>query len=230
MQNNSKNINRLISVLWNRKWRIMLGTLIGAAVLWVLSTVVIKPVYTASMSMYVYGNKNRSAAEETALTESDITVSQSLAETYGVIIQSNTVMEKIIKRLDLDMTKNQLKEKIKTASVQNTEILSVEVTDKDKKRAAEIANTIAKVLPGEISRVVKNGGIEIVDYAETPDEPTFPNVWMNTAAGAAAGFLMVFGFYLLKEYFRTKVRKEEDLREYFGMDIPILGTIPKLDK
>ena len=53
---------------------------------------------------------------------------------------------------------------------------------------------------------------------------------MNTAAGAAAGFLMVCGFYLLKEYFRTKVRKEEDLREYFGMDIPILGTIPKLDK
>ena len=65
MQNNSKNINRLISVLWNRKWRIMLGALIGAAILWVLSTVVIKPVYTASMSMYVYGNKNRSAAEET---------------------------------------------------------------------------------------------------------------------------------------------------------------------
>ena len=194
MQNNSKNINRLISVLWNRKWRIMLGTLIGAAVLWVLSTVVIKPVYTASMSMYVYGNKNRSAAEETALTESDITVSQSLAETYGVIIQSNTVMEKIIKRLDLDMTKNQLKEKIKTASVQNTEILSVEVTDKDKKRAAEIANTIAKVLPGEISRVVKNGGIEIVDYAETPDEPTYPNVWKTTTAGAASGFMMVSGY------------------------------------
>ena len=187
MQNNSKNINRLISVLWNRKWRIILGALIGAAILWVLSTIVIKPVYTASMSMYVYGNKNRSAAEETALTESDITVSQSLAETYGVIIQSNTVMEKIIKCLDLDMTKNELKEKIKTVSVENTEILSVEVTDKDKKRAAEIANTIAKVLPGEISRVVKNGGIEIVDYAETPDEPIFPNVWMNTAAGAVAG-------------------------------------------
>ena len=52
----------------------------------------------------------------------------------------------------------------------------------------------------------------------------------SRAAGAAAGFLMVCGFYLLKEYFRTKVRKEEDLREYFGMDIPILGTIPKLDK
>ena len=107
---------------------------------------------------------------------------------------------------------------------------SIEKISDRKKRAAEIANTIAKVLPGEISRVVKNGGIEIVDYAETPDEPTFPNVWMNTAAGAAAGFLMVCGFYLLKEYFRTKVRKEEDLREYFGMDIPILGTIPKLDK
>ena len=57
MQNNSKNINRLISVLWNRKWRIILGALIGAAILWVLSTIVIKPVYTASMSMYVYGNK-----------------------------------------------------------------------------------------------------------------------------------------------------------------------------
>ena len=216
MQNNSKNINRLISVLWNRKWRIMLGTLIGAAVLWVLSTVVIKPVYTASMSMYVYGNKNRSAAEETALTESDITVSQSLAETYGVIIQSNTVMEKIIKRLDLDMTKNQLKEKIKTASVQNTEILSVEVTDKDKKRAAEIANTIAKVLPGEISRVVKNGGIEIVDYAETPDEPTFPNVWMNTAAGAAAGFLMVSSQRILPDKSKKRRRSKRILRNGYS--------------
>ena len=229
MQNTSKNINRLMGVIWKRKWRICLGALIGAVIMWVLSTVVIQPVYTASMSMYVYGNSNRSATEEAALTESDITVSQSLAETYSVIIQSNTVMEKIIKRLNLDMTKKELKDKITTTAVDNTEVLSVEVTDKDKKRAADIANTIAKVLPGEISRVVKNGGIEIVDYAETPEEPTFPNVWLNTAAGAFAGLLLMCGVYLLKEYFRTKVRNEDDLREYFGIDIPILGTIPKLD-
>lgn len=230
MQDNSKNISKLISILWNKKWKIIFGGLLGAAILWGLSTNVIKPTYTASTSMYVYGNKNRSTTEEAGLTESDITVSQSLAETYSVIIRSNTVMDEVIERLNLDMTKKELKKKINTESVENTEVLSVEVTDRDKERAVKIANTIAEIFPDEISRVVKNGGIEIVDYAEIPDEPTFPNVWMNTAAGAVAGFLIVCGYYLLKEYFQTKVRKEEDLREYFGMDIPILGTISKIDE
>ena len=133
-------------------------------------------------------------------------------------------------QLGLSISEEKLRERIDVTTVNDTEVISVSVSDTSPKQAQDIANTIADVLPDEFERVVKAGGVEVVDYAEEPDRPSSPNVLLNTFAGVLAGFLISCGIVFLREFFDTRVRDEEGLSEYFNYEIPVLGVIPSLEE
>ena len=139
-------------------------------------------------------------------------------------------MSRVIEQLGLSISEEQLRERIDVTTVNDTEVISVSVSDTSPKQAQDIANTIADVLPDEFERVVKAGGVEVVDYAEEPDKPSSPNVLLNTFAGVLAGFLISCGVVFLREFFDTRVRDEEGLSEYFDYEIPVLGVIPPLEE
>ena len=147
-----------------------------------------------------------------------------------VIIQSNSVLSRVIEQLGLSISEEKLRERIDVTTVNDTEVISVSVSDTSPKQAQDIANTIADVLPDEFERVVKAGGVEVVDYAEEPDKPSSPNVLLNTFAGVLAGFLISCGVVFLREFFDTRIRDEEGLSEYFNYEIPVLGVIPSLEE
>lgn len=93
--------------------------------------------------------------------------------------------------------------------------------------AAKIANSIAKIAPKEIVRVVKAGGVEIIDYAKVPTAPSSPNLTKNVFIAALAGFFLSFLVFFLYEFFDTTITSERDIEGEF--EIPILGTVPNLD-
>ena len=184
--------------------------------------------YTSSTSLYIYSSSERQQEENLDITSSELTASQQLADTCGVIIQSNSVLGKVIDQLGLSISEEELRDRIEVATVNETEVISVSVSDTNPEQAQNIANTIADVLPDEFERVVKAGGVEVVDYAEQPDKPSSPNILLNTFAGVLAGFLISCGVVFLIEFFDTRVRDEEGLSEYFDYEIPVLGVIPPL--
>lgn len=229
MNKKSIGIWNILKILKRRGIWIFFWSVLGGVLLWFISARIITPEYTTSASLYVYSSTDRSAANDAGITSLELTASQQLADTYGVIIQSDTVLGKVIKQMGLSVTEEELRKMIEVSSVNSTEVLSISVTDTDPQRTQEIANTIVEVLPDELVRVVKAGGIEVVDYAKVPDEPVFPNVWMNTIAGILVGMLCSSGVFFMKEYLNTKINSEKDLEECFEGEIPILGTIPMLD-
>jgi capsular polysaccharide biosynthesis protein len=89
-----------------------------------------------------------------------------------------------------------------------------------------IVNTIIDVAPEQIVRVVKAGGVEIIDSAKLPLDPSSPNIKMNTLIGVFHRFFLSFVIIILIVKFDTKVRDEEDLTKSFT--IPVLGSIPTL--
>ena len=220
----------VLKILGREKIRILFWTILNGFVLWLISVAVIVPEYTASASLYVYSGMNRTAADDEGITSSELNASVQLADTYSVIIQSDTVLDKVIHKMELSMSEEDLRKMIEVSTINNTEVLSVSVTDTNPQRAQEIANTIVEVLPDELIRVVKAGGIEVVDYAKIPEEPVSPNIWMNTLAGILIGFFCSCGVFILREYFNTKITGEEDLQDYFKGEIPILGIIPMIDR
>ena len=116
---------------------------------------------------------------------------------------------------------------ITTTPVEETMAFQVTVNSKDPALSAKIANSIAKIAPQEIVRIVNGGGVSVIDYAKRPTKPSSPNLKKNTVVGALAGFILSFAAFFIYEVFDTTITNGTDLERVF--DIPILGTIPRLE-
>ena len=115
---------------------------------------------------------------------------------------------------------------ISAEAVDSTEVFEVTVVSKDAKEAAEIANTIAEVLPSRISEIVENSSVKILDYAIINNEPISPSYVKNVAIGALAGVVVAVALIFLQFVLDNKIHSEEYLIEHYKY--PILAVIPDL--
>lgn len=205
---------------------ILLSTVLLGAIAGCFTHFFIEPVYSATVKMYVYSNPDR-ITTNSSISGSEIDASKELIGTYIDILESDTVMDLVIDDLNLNTTPDALRSMINPTTSENSQIFRVTVRCTDPKLAAKIANSIAKVAPEEIVRIVKAGGVEIVDEAKAPKKPSSPNVKKNILIGALIGFLASFIAIFVYELFDSTITKASDLEREF--DIPILGTIPRLE-
>ncbi len=206
---------------------IILITVIGAIVSGCVTNFFITPQYTASVKLYAWSNSEHILSTPgNNITTNEIEASQMLINSYLVTIQSDTFLEKVADQVSGNVSVNQIKKMLSCSAIDETNIFRVSITSADPKQAEEIANIIADVCPDELVRILKVGGVEIVDYAKEPTKPSSPNTKKNILIGAAAGFILSFAFFFLKDLFDTSINDEDDLKREF--DIPIIGTIPKL--
>lgn len=219
-------LGKIFYKMHNKFIYIIIFTIVAAIVSGLITNFAIKPKYSATTKMYVYSNTDRISTDST-ITSNEITASQDLVNTYIYILNSDTVLEAVIKDLNLDMTPNKLKRMISASQAPKTIAFEVTVTANEPKTAAKIANSIAKIAPNEIVRVVKAGGVEIIDYAKVPTKPSSPNLTKNLIIAAFGGFFLSFLAFFLYEFFDTTITGERDIAGEF--DIPILGTVPSLE-
>ena len=119
-------VREYFGIIKKRFWIIALLTVVAAVVSAVISFFVLKPVYETKTTLIVDTNQN----EETQMITGDqYTVSQKLAVTYGEIIKSRTVLEPVIKNLNLTESYEALAGKITVSAVKDTQIISISVQD-----------------------------------------------------------------------------------------------------
>ena len=109
---------------WKRRiWLILLVTFLGGSIGFAFSKLALTPQFTSTAMMYVL-------SKETTLTSlADLQIGSQLTQDYKVITTSRPVLEGVIEELGLDLTYEQLKQKISIGNPQDTRILSVTVTD-----------------------------------------------------------------------------------------------------
>ena len=219
-------LRKVFSMLKKRVLYIILGTLITAVLAGCVTEFFITPKYNASCTLYVYSNTDR-VSTDSSIGSSELTASQQLVNTYIVVLESDSVLQQVIENLELEMTVSQLRSMISCAQINETEVFQVQVTSAVPALAADIANAIADVAPNAIVDMIKAGGVSVIDYAKVPTSPSSPNFKLNIFLGAAAGFIVFFLIFFIKEIFSTTVTEESDLTREFK-DIPVIGTIPRL--
>lgn len=218
----------IVSILYAIKSKIVyiiLSTLILATLSGCITEFLIKPQYSTSCTMYVYSNTDR-VSTDSSIGASELDASKQLVNTYIVILKSDNVLEKVIEELNLDAKAEDIRKLISCQQIDETEVFQVTVKSKDAVLSTNIANAIAQVAPEEIVRVVKAGGVEVVDYAKVPEKPSSPNLIKNIILGAAVGFILSFAAFFIMAMFDTTITSEKDLEKEF--EIPILGTVPRL--
>lgn len=219
-------LGKIFYKMRNKFIYIIIFTIVAAIVSGLITHFCVKPRYSATTKMYVYSNTDRISTDST-ITSTELTASQDLVNTYIYILKSDTVLEAVIKDLDLNISPSALRGGISAQQADKTVAFEVTVTATGPKTAAKIANSIAKIAPKEIVRVVKAGGVEIIDYAKVPTKPSSPNLSLNITIAALAALFISFVAFFLYELFDTTITSERDIIGEF--DIPILGTVPNLE-
>ena len=180
-----------------------------------------EPVYQASTTVLV----NYRAEETNKLTQSDLTTSQKLVATYNEIIKSATILEPVIKALDLDMTADELLKNIGVAQLNDTEIIKITVKNEDPELSRDIANTIANVFSKEISKIMKVDSTSTLDVAKTPTTPLSQNKITKIAIAGILGMMISVGLVFVLEYLDRTVKTADETEKLLG--VPVLGVIPK---
>lgn len=196
---------------------IILTTIIFGVAAFSITKYAITPKYDATIRLYV---NNRTEATNT-LTTSDVAAAKSLVNTYITIIESNSVLDDISKRLDSEYTPNQIKKMMSAKAINGTEVFEVTITDPSPENSADIANLIADIAPDKISEIVNGSSVKIIDRAKVPTEPVSPIMSKNIAISCLLGLLISSFIIVLLNMFDTTIYSEDDIKDF--CTLPILG-------
>ena len=218
----------IFELLISKIWAVILSAILFGGVLFAVAYFLITPKYQSSAMFYVNNNNLNIGSSSFSISSSDISASQSLVDTYIVILKTRNTLNTVIKKADLDYSYDDLNNMVSASSVNSTEVFKVTVTSHDPKEASTIANTIAEVLPDKISEIVTGSGAKVVDYAVVDTKKVSPSITKYTAIGILIGAALSSLIIVLKDYFDDTIRDDTYLLNVYE-DIPTLAVIPNLD-
>ena len=216
-------------MLWNKLGIIVLAAILCGAIAFSYAVFFVPPMFTSSAMMYVTNNQLAVDSSVITFTSSQISAARSLLGVYVVILKSPDLLELVIEEAGLDMTYSELRGMISADAVNNTEVFSISATCADGKTAKLIVDTIVKILPGELRRIVKASSIEVVNNAREPKAKSSPSYTNYGTAGIIFGVLASVASITFMYFRNNTMRSEEELKRRYN-NIPVLAAIPNVNE
>ncbi|MDD3341515.1 MAG: Wzz/FepE/Etk N-terminal domain-containing protein [Bacilli bacterium] len=179
------------------------------------------PLYNSSSTIVLATTEANATA---ASAQVDVTVNQKLVGTYQEIVKSRSVLESVIKKLNLKQTYEELLEETSVTSVENTEIIKITVTNENPRDARDISLAVANTFSKEVGRIYSIKNINVLDEADIANEPYNINLTKEMIIYFALGFALGMGLLFIMFYFDKTIRSVEQVEMKLGL--PILGKVP----
>ena len=212
-------------MLLKKRWKLIITFVLMAGLISsIISFFVITPVYQASTLMLV--NQKTS---ENKLDFSQLSNNVELINTYRDIIESSAILGRVIEKLELNQSVDQLDENI-TINSQESQVFSMTVEDSNPERAVEIANSVSEIFQTEIKGIMSVDNVSILAAAELKGnpEPVKPNHLFNITISVMVGLMAGIGVILLIELLDKTVKNDDDVIEYLGL--PVLGSVQRVSE
>ncbi len=178
------------------------------------------PVYKSTIKILVAPSRTDFGQAQAAKT---------LLDSYVAWMDSNYRAAGVIETLKLDMTPEELRNKVTIASEAQRLVIQIDVENGNGDLANNVARKWAELFiqwrDEENQKVRREDRIE----AQIIDDPRyvleFPKTGINTAAGAIFGFLVGLAIVFVLEYTESGIiRSPEDVDR--ALTMPVLGAIP----
>ena len=212
----------LARLLWAHAVQIVAVAVAAALICLLVCMFALTPKYQASVNMIVNTRQDTTAT----FTSDNFNSAKNLIGTYAVIIKGNTVLNEVIDTLGLDMTYGELYSMVNVADVDSTQIMKITVTDTDAKRAGEIVQTIADIVPDVLVEKVEAGSCKTVSDVSINPNKVFPQTQKYVVLAALLGAVVVCGILILAHLLHDTVVDDEDVQKKLGL--PMLGLIPEV--
>lgn len=198
----------------------------GAAAFSLLTT----PLYQASTRLFVSTAAGGSVAE----TYQGNRYSQERVISYAELLKGETVAQRTIDKLGLDMGVITLTGRITASAKRDTVLINLSVLDESPVRARDIANTLSDEFVAMVRELeTPEGGdrpdarVVVEQRASIPASPVVPKTARNIAIGLALGVMLGVGLALTRDLLDNTIKSRENLEELTNTGL--VGIIP-LDK
>ncbi len=186
---------------------------------------IITPMYHSSTTLILVGGNDN---QNSTTTQNDINLNKNLVSTYSEIVKSRTVLQQVIDKLKLDKSITDLSKNITVSSVENTEIIKIQVSNEDNKVAKKIATTTADVFIKEVKNIYNLTNVSVIDKASLETNPYNINYVKQLLIAGLIGFVLSSLVVFLIFYFDTTIKSSKDIEEKLGL--PVIGNITLIDK
>lgn len=213
---------KALFLLLKRKILIIIGAAAAGIVLVAGYTLfLVTPQYSATSMLYVL-------TTSTSITSlADIQLGTQLTSDYTILMKTHPVIDTVIENLGLNLSYQQLVDKVSISNPTDTRILKITVTDPVPETAQKIANELASVTVEQMAKVMKTDEPSVAEEAQLPKEPVSPSLKKNVMLGAFAGLVIAAGIIIVLYLLNDKIHTEEDIEKY--LNITTLGVIPARD-
>lgn len=201
-------------------------TVLGTVAINLLTT----PMYEASTRLFVSTTSGTSATE----IYQGNRYSQERVVSYTELLMGETLAQRTIDKLGLNMTANDLQENVKASAKLDTVLIDVDVIDESPVRARDIADALSDefvVMVRELETpddgTRPDARVIVEQRASIPEDPVTPKTARNLAIGLALGVLLGVALAFLRDVLDNTVKDRHVLEDITS--VGIVGTIP-LDK
>ncbi len=223
---NLQDFVKLLRTRWITVCVTVLVAVLGAVAVSLLTT----PLYQASTRLFV--------ATAAGSSLSDVyqgnRLSQERVLSYSELLMGETVAQRTVDKLNLDMSAQALRANVKASAKPDTVLIDVAVLDASPVRARDIANTLSdefvvtvRELETPEDGATPDARVIVEQRASIPSHPVVPQTTRNIAIGLALGLLLGIGLAVLRDVLDSTIKDRTDLEGITGAGV--VGNIP-LDK
>ncbi len=198
-------LKEIFAILRRQIWiGISLTVILAGIGLWYSKTHKPVPLYGATTRLLISGSNDMS--------------------TFIVMFTDPTVLTKVSSQLGSKRSPANLSNEITINNLNSSQVVSIQVTDRDPNLAAQIANTEATVFKSEVAKVLNFKKVSQLQQAQVNPNPINsssskkPMIYLGIA-GLILGIFIGF----LRNSFDDSVRTEKDLERLLAL--PVVGSI-----
>jgi len=190
-------------------------------------TLLTTPLYQATTRLFVSTPAGASAGEK---YQGNL-FSQERVLSYTKLLTGETLAQRTVDKLNLDMSAEALREKVNASAPKDTVLIDVSVLDPSAVRARDIADALsdefvvmAKELETPADGEAPDSRVVVEQRASIPIHPVFPKTMRNITLGLALGLLLGIVLAVLRHLFDNTVKDKQALEQITG--VGVVATIP----
>lgn len=216
-------IKELLNYIKEKIWIVGIAIVLSFTTSIIYTQAIKKPIYKSSTTYVLISDSGNEG-----ITTSEVTLNEKLIATYKEIIKSRNILEKVIAKLNLEYTTNELAKNISVQQVSTSSMIKITVSDNDPELAQKIANTIGEEFSSEIESLYKISNLGMVDPALIPsvasNQSNLKEMVMINGGAVAVSLMIVFLLF----YFDNTVKDAEQVED--KIKLPVLGNVPIIPK
>jgi receptor protein-tyrosine kinase len=212
------------------RWVVVFVTTVVAIAGAVAISLLTTPLYQASTRLFVSTTAGASASEVYQGTLS----SQQRVLSYTKLLMGQSLAQRTVDKLHLDMSAEALQKKVKANSPAETVLIDVTVLDPSPVQARNIADTLSDEFVGMVSELETSqqgarpdARVVVEQHASLPTNPVIPKTTRNVTIGLALGLLLGIGLAVLRDRLDNTIKDQQIVEQITGAGV--VANIP-LDK